>query len=328
MFAEMRRFAPLLIAATWLAACEHSEGPAEKVTRTEVVPSTPPAPPDATPKPPEPVVVVPPDAAPAGPDAALGKDESGLELLSTGAEPRFALRYQPTQGAKQRMAMTMSMTMTVPPEPPIIFPEITVKAEISAVDVASNGDMKLALELTGLSAKDGNGNPIPDDQLKASMGDISGMKTEIQVDSRGHMATAGADMQAMAQQQMGFDQLVAAMPEAPVGKGAHWRIKQKIQQGALLLDQTLDVQVVEVTATTAKLKTKGKLSAPPQQIDFQGTPVDLARSTGKSEATVSIDFTRLVPTVRGSVELTMNLSSGGEKATMTNKSKMSMKAVK
>lgn len=325
----MQRLAALVITATCLLGCEPAPEKAVPVARTEVVPSTPPTPPDAAPAPVPVVAQVPPvvDAAPAPlPQKA---SHPGLELVSAGAEPRFPLRYQAAKGTKQHMTMTMAMTMTLTPNPPILFPEMVIGADVTAVDVDDDGDMTLEIELTGADVKDVAGSQIPADQVKAQMGDVAGMKTQMRVDPLGQMTDLqGTAIQTMQQQQMGFDQLVAALPAEPVGVGAKWKIKQKIDQGALRLDQTVTVEVVEVTATTAKLKTRGRLSAPAQKLDFQGAEVDVERTTGSSQTTLSIDFTRLVPTVRGSVEMTMKMSAGGEKATMTNKSKMTMKATR
>src|SRR5205085_174911 len=114
------------------------------------------------------------------------------------------------------------------------------------------------------------------------------------------------------QTQMGFNQLAAELPTEPVGKGAKWRIRQKIDQGELKVDQVMTFEVVEISGTTAKLRSSGKLTAPRQTIDWQGAKVDLEKTTGTASATMTVDFTRLVPDVRGSVAMTMKMNANGE----------------
>jgi hypothetical protein len=337
----MHRVALLVTLAAWISACSSAKSdgsPESQVTQTEVIdpasvpPPTAPEPRKVLPTdPPAPPPII-PDAAPAPttpatPTPAAKAKAGELELLGTGDEPRFALRYQFTEGAGEALAMTTEMTMTMSPEPPVLFPETVVEASVAAISVDADGTMSLEITLTGADAKDVDGSKIPAAQVKAQMGDVVGMKTTILVDAHGHMTDEhGAAIQQIEQTQMGFNQLAAALPIEPIGKGAKWRIKQHFDQGELKIDQVMTFEVIAVTATTAKLRSTGKLTAPPQTIDWQGQKVDLEKTTGTSQATMTIDFARLVPDVRGTVEMTMRMNGGGEKATMTTKSVMSMHA--
>jgi hypothetical protein len=282
------------------------------------------------PPPPAPVVVADPVAEPVDPTAPTepGKAGSGgPELVTAGAEPRFPLHYQATQGASEALTMTMAMTMEMPPNPAILFPEMIVTADVVATKVAADGAMTLDLTLTGSDVRDVAGSSLSADQVKAQMGDVVGMKTSMNVDAHGHMTDLkGAAIQQMQQTQLGFDQLVAPLPEQPVGKGAKWKTSQTVIQGALKLKQVVTYELLAVTATTAKIRARGRLSAPRQSIDWQGQEVDLEKTTGTMDVTMTIDFTRLVPRVRGSVEMTMKMNARGEKATMTTTSSMSMRA--
>lgn len=339
----MRRLAFAVIAATLGAACEpapSSSGSAEiPIIRTEVVdPATIPPPPAPTfrkrlltdPPPPAPVVIAEPVDEPVDPTApadAPTSGKGGLELISAGVEPLYPLQYQATKGAQEALAMTMAMTMSMPPNPAIIFPEMVVEADAVATSVAADGAMTLELTLTDADVRDVPGSQLSADQVRAQMGDVVGMKTTMIVDAHGRMSDVqGAAIQQMQQTQLGFDQLVVPLPEVPVGKGAKWKISQPVVQGALKLKQIVTYEILAVTATTAKIRARGRMSAPRQKIDWNGAEVDLEKTTGTMDVTMTIDFTRLVPKVRGSVEMTMKMNANGEQATMTTKSTMTMRA--
>lgn len=340
----MRRSLFLVIAAT-LAACETM--PAGKgepqVIKTEVIdPASVPPPPAPVPYKPslidppagppvaeaiatEPLVDEP--AEPAEPGAFVDTSKDGITLVSNGAEPRFALHYQAVAGATEKLSMTNAMTMSMPPQPALIFPKTIVGATVTATKVAADGTMTLAIKLTSADAKDVKGSAIPAAQVKAQMTDVVGLETTILVDAHGHMTDLqGKEIQQSEQSQLGFNQLTAALPVEAVGKGAKWKIRQKVDQGALKVDQVVTFEVLEVTATTANLRAKGRLSAPRQMIDWQGQQVDLEKTSGSSSADLVIDFTRLVPEVKGSVEMTMKMQANGESAEMTTKSVMTMHA--
>lgn len=344
----MRRLLLAVTLATCATACEQAAPSTANAqiqhVQTEVVDPAKlpplPAPAQRKPLPTDPPAVAwsPPDptvepipaepGAPGDPGAAPGKRD-GYELLGAGAEPRFELRYRAPQGTTQKLGMSTKMSMTVPPEPALLFPEVIVSATVEATKVSADGVMTLEISLTGADVKDVAGSKIPAEQVKAQMGDVVGMKTSILVDPLGHMTDLqGAIIQQVEQTQMGFNQLAAVLPKEPVGKGAKWKIRQKVGQGGLTLDQVLTFEVLAVTETTAKLRQTGRLSAPSQSIDWQGQPVELEKTTGTANADMTIDFTRLVPEVRGTVEMTMKMNAGGEKATMTTKSVMKMHARK
>ena len=72
------------------------------------------------------------------------------------------------------------------------------------------------------------------------------------------------------------------LPTQPIGKGAKWRVTAP-QPGPLLVEQQADIELLERTERSVKVKISGKLVANPQPIHLPGTPLFLERLAGTVE---------------------------------------------
>jgi hypothetical protein len=269
--------------------------------------------------------------APADPGATTPTAATGgsLEMLAEGSEPRFQLKYQAPAGTKQKMEMSMDITMDIPMMGKMSMPTMVMVADVEVVSIAADGKITNKMTFTGVELKDTKDSmPGIADAMKEPMEKIKGTSTTMVIEPSGKVVSMEVDApndpmleQTMGQTKQGLDQMVAQLPDKPVGKGAKWRVKQTVEQGGMKVDQTIVFEVVAVTATTAKIKGVATLTAPKQDMQQQGMTVTLEKLDGNGTTDLDIDFTKVVPSVDGKIDMDMKAGAMGQ----TQEMKMSMK---
>jgi hypothetical protein len=173
------------------------------------------------------------------------------------------------------------------------------------------------------------------DAMRGAMDKIKGVSTTMVIAPNGKVISMKVDApndpmlaQTMQQTQQGLDQMVAQLPDKPVGKGAKWRAKQTIDQNGMKIDQTIVFEVVDVSATTAKIKGVATMSAPKQDINQGGMTMTLEKMDGSGTTDLDIDFTKVVPSVKGNIDMKMKISAMGQSQEMAMKMKMDIHAGK
>src|SRR5262245_37380526 len=77
-----------------------------------------------------------------------------ITIVSTGAEPRKALRYVVAKDYKGHMdmdmAMSMAMNMGGQAMPPMTLPTMRIGADMAVTGIAATGDITYALSFTGM----------------------------------------------------------------------------------------------------------------------------------------------------------------------------------
>lgn len=265
---------------------------------------------------------------------AVATGGGSLEVLSEGAEPRFQLKYQAPAGTKQKMEMSMDITMDIPMMGKMSMPTMIMVADVEVVSIAADGKITNKMTFTGVELKDTKDSmPGIADAMKEPMEKIKGTSTTMVIEPSGKVVSMEVDApndpmleQTMGQTKQGLDQMVAQLPDKPVGKGAKWRVKQSVEQGGMKVDQTIVFEVVEVTATTAKIKGVATLSAPKQDMQQQGMTVTLEKLDGNGTTDLDIDFTKVVPTVTGTIDMDMKAGAMGQTQEMKMSMKMKIKA--
>lgn len=319
----------LLLAAISLGACDKQDKKSEKkdeATKTEETSGEVKDEAKVDPaKPADPAATKPADPAATTPTAA----SSSLEMLAEGAEPRHQLKYQAPAGTKEKMEMSMDITMDIPMMGKMSMPTMVMIADVEVVSIAADGKITNKMTFTGVELKETKDSmPGIADAMKEPMEKIKGTTTTMVIEPSGKVVSMEVDApndpmleQTMGQTKQGLDQMVAQLPDKPVGKGAKWRVKQTVEQGGMKVDQTIVFEVVEVSATTAKIKGVATLSAPKQDMQQQGMTVTLEKLDGNGTTDLDIDFTKVVPNVDGKIDMDMKAGAMGQ----TQEMKMSMK---
>jgi len=268
--------------------------------------------------------------------SAVATAPGTLEILAEGSEPRHALKYQAPAGTKQKMEMTMDIVMDIPMMGKMTMPTMIMIADVEVVSIAADGKITNKMTFTGVDVKDTKDSmPGIADAMKEPMAKIKGTSTTMVIEPSGKVLSMEVDApndpmleQTMSQTKQGLDQMVAQLPDKPVGKGAKWRVKQTMEQGGMKVDQTIVFEVVSVTATSAKIKGVATLSAPKQDMQQQGMTVTLEKLDGSGTTDLDIDFTKVVPNVEGNIDMAMTIAAMGQSQEVKTGIKMKIRPKK
>jgi hypothetical protein len=327
----------LLLAALSVGACDKGDKKSdekktdEAATKTEETPGAAKdeAKPAAAPPAADTTATTPSATTPSATTPSVGT--SAIEILSEGSEPRHQLKYQAPAGTKQKMEMSMDITMDVPMMGKMSMPTMVMVADVEVLSVAADGKITNKMTFTDAKVKDTKDSmPGLADALKEPMSKIKGTSTTMVIEPSGKVVSMEVDApndpmleQTMGQTKQGLDQMVAQLPDKPVGKGAKWRVKQTVEQGGMKIDQTIDFEVMAITDKTAKIKGVAVLTAPKQEMKQQGMSVTLEKLDGSGTTDLDIDFTKVVPSVDGKIDMDMKAGAMGQSQEM--KMSMSMK---
>jgi hypothetical protein len=265
---------------------------------------------------------------------AAATDAPVLNVISTGAAPKTALRYNVPATYKEHMdattMMSMSMDMGGMSMPAMSMPGIKVGADLTVTNVSSAGDVTYSMAFTGLDLV--GGDPSIAGTMQGSMPDLKSVQGTATISNRGVTRKVDMDLskindsavaQLMGTMSEQLKNVALQLPEEPVGVGAHWQVKTSQNGNGVAMSVTTDYELVSFDGKTASLKTKTDMSAPPQAVSNPALPpgsdVRLEKMTGAGTGTVSIALAGLVPTSESSLDMTMvmDLNMGGQAQTMS-----------
>jgi hypothetical protein len=181
-----------------------------------------------------------------------------VKVLSTGAEPRRVLRYTVAGPSKERVDMTMQMSLAMTmgdvslPAPQIPAMHMGVNIDVTGVNAA--GDISFTFGYADFTAE---GAPLPGeiaDMIKNATGSVT-------MSNRGIVKAmafdAGASSNPMLKQLMssaGIEKLSAPLPEEPLGVGARWEVEQALNIGGVTTTQKTIYELVSLDAASATMK--------------------------------------------------------------------------
>jgi outer membrane murein-binding lipoprotein Lpp len=241
--------------------------------------------------------------------AAAPKPE--IKLIAPGAEPRHVLRYKLAKGGKEKLAMTMDMTMQtkVPgmEVPEVKVPTLTMVMDMEITDALPNeefsyefvmSDAKL-VEVPGANAQMAKVTQEALDQAK-------GLRGQAIVNSRGFNRDAKVEFPETMMPQMQemlagtiktVEQMSSPLPDEPVGKGAKWEIRQQIEQNGMKIDQVTLFELMELSGDNATLKAEVTQNAGQQTLQVPGGmgSATLMWLKSKGSGEVKLSLNRMVP---------------------------------
>jgi hypothetical protein len=268
-------------------------------------------------------------ADPSKATAGVPRQKGELEILSEGSEPKYELRYQAPEGTQQQMEMSLDITADVPMMGKMTMPTMIMIADV-VVESVKDGNITSKMTFSDMDVRDTKDSmPGLADEMKKQMGKIKGTGMSMTIAPSGRVLDFQVDQtsdpalqQTVGQTQQSLDQMVAQLPEKPVGKGAKWKIKQTIDQQGMKVNQTITYELVEVGATSAHIKGVAKMDAPKQEIEQQGMKVTLEKLTGSAKTDMKIDFTKVVPDITGDITMKMSMQMMGQAADVSMTTKM------
>jgi hypothetical protein len=182
-----------------------------------------------------------------------------VTVISSGAEPRKALRYVSAKGHREHVIMDflMAITMTVGdtslPEMKTPMLRTDVDVEVTAVD--TTGDMTISTTFTDanwIAASDTD--PAMLARLNSVTADLKGLSATTAVTNRGITRDVKIDTsrisnpqlsQTIAGLQQAMQNVSQPLPEEPVGVGATWEVRSSMNANGV---QTFNKTSLELTA--------------------------------------------------------------------------------
>lgn len=260
-----------------------------------------------------------------------------VTLLDAGKGNKVKLRFAPKKGAKQtatfRMQVTLGMTMGARRLPSNPAPATIVSMSTEVVDLAKNGDIAYAFELTGFSAEGGaSANP----QMKASIDkaamELVGTKGRGKISNTGYNLGMSLELppsaspearQTMAGMQQTMDQLSSPVPEEAVGVGAKWRVDSLTDNMGVKINQSMTYTVKSMKGSIVTLDVAVTQSAASAEAELPGlgpgTSATIESMTSQGTGTLILDMSRVLPNqsdMKVDMVMKTNLDVRGQKQQM------------
>jgi len=253
-----------------------------------------------------------------------------ITVISSGAEPRKALRYVGAKGHREHLTMDflMAITMTIGDTslPEIKAPMLRTDMDVEVTAVSATDDITIATTFTDanwIAASDSDPSMMA--RLNSVTADLKGLSGTTVVSNRGITRDVKIDTsrisnpqlsQTIAGLQQAMQNVSQPLPEEPVGVGATWRVRSSMNANGVQMFNNVSLQLTEMDETSYTLKLALDQTAPPQTVStpaMGGAAASIDSSTGTGTGTMKIQFDRLSP--RSEMNLnsktTMSIDMGG-----------------
>ena len=266
-----------------------------------------------------------------------------VKLISAGAEPRKALRYNIPANYKASMDMTMEMSMNMNAGGmaiPMNLPAMKMSADLAVTGVTPAGDTSYTMAFTGVTIDSAGGevNPALAQVLPMLQSSMSSIKGSATVTNRGQVKETTIDLgqAGPAQQFMGdlssqLDNLSTPLPEEAVGVGAKWESRSAMKAGGQVSFQKITAEVVSITGSAVSLKLTIEQTTPAQSVTNPALPagaeVQMDGGKGSGTGTQVIHLDSLIPTGETTMtsSMSMTVSMGGQSQPMSSENTIKMK---
>lgn len=263
-----------------------------------------------------------------------------IAVLDRGAQPRAVLQVHPTEGAieKVRMSMDMETSMELPMmgSQTVRAPTSLIDMEIEVLDVEDDGDIHYRFTIKDVSIAEREGAmPGMGDAMLQALRPMIGTTGDVRVDDSGWTQDArltpseAADPALIDNMQRSMRNASAPLPGEAVGVGARWTLTQQIEEQGLTVQQVATYELVEMNGPALVLKTTIQQSAPPQVMQPagmpEGTSASLSRLVSTGGGTSRLDLGGIMPTqatVDMHLEMDMTIAAQGQEMAMSTRMDM------
>ena len=273
------------------------------------------------------------------PDVAQAEDPI-VTLVDAGKGKKQAVRFAPKKGSKESMTMVIDMNMEMAmggqQMPAQQLPSMSMVMASEVTDVQKDGTFSYSFTFTKMEVGDSDTLPASAiEELRKTLGGMVGMAGNATVTSRGFSRASDFTLPEGAAPQLqetmdsmtqSMDQMVAPLPEEPIGVGAKWTVASKVSSNGMKIDQTASYELLSHTDDRIELKVSIDQQAPVQTVDLgaQGS-FELVRYTGSGAGTTTLDLSRVMPQTASmdvQNDAGMNMDMGGQAMEMGVKSKV------
>jgi hypothetical protein len=248
----------------------------------------------------------------AGVDAPRDDFEEGLNIIEGGKGQPRRLRFEPRDGMRQRMELTLEVTQSKG-DAVGRLPRTSVQAMVKARKT-SDGAFDYNITFEGLRVTDSGTLDATEQAFKKAIGRLAGSSVTITVKPTGVVVgkridkqTATDDMHAYAMQELqsAATYLFVETPDADVAMGARWRIRRQ-RTGIVPFREETTVDVPAMTASSFVLDRTSRFSAPPASA-LSGSAA-AGGFEGSFVSHLELNVKSLIPTVTVTYDAAMDLS--------------------
>jgi len=248
-----------------------------------------------------------------------------ITITNAGAAPRTQLRYVIPANHKARMNVTMRMSMGTsagtdhPAERDhTTIPTITVTADLGVTSVMPNGDIAYELALSSMTVEATSGSdPRIAQAMQGFVAAIASTRGGGTISSTGVIKSMRLDVahsemkKALGPVFDAVEHLAIPVPDAAVGVGARWEVREALEVGGLTtfrpaVFQKTEYEVVSIDGGTVSLRVKTDQKGPPQPLNDPSLPVSnqgivfgadnrLQNLSGTGTGTVIVQLNSLAP---------------------------------
>jgi hypothetical protein len=242
-----------------------------------------------------------------------------VQLDTAGEGERAPLRYDFTVGsveqAQARIAMTIHTAIGGQELPGGAIPAMIAEFTVETIE-RDEWTFRYRYTFDRVSVDPAGADPSILAQLEASLAPLARLRGEARVDARGQVLETHVEVPpdmppalASSVQQMSdmMRQMVAPLPEEPVGVGAEWKTENTISESmGLRLRQRTHYRLAARDGNRVVLEIRLEQSGIPGPLDLEqpGTEAMLTALTGQAQATTTLRLDRLCPE-QSHMELTM-----------------------
>jgi hypothetical protein len=269
-----------------------------------------------------------------------------LVLLEPGKEPRVPLRYSLVEGARERVAVDMSIStqtrMPGLPASPLTLPGIRMVMDVLVEEKLSESEARYLFEVSEARLTNTEGvDSVVVHMTAPELAKTVGVSGTAIVDDRGFNRDAEINLpiglselmrQMMEGTKQSMDQLSSPLPEEPVGVGARWEVHLWIDLNGIAVEQKTVYQLERFEEGKGLLQATIEQAAGRQAAKTPGLPPGVSAEllSLKSEGTgeVHFDLGRIVP-ARARIDIeTKNsfaVTARGTEQTMTMTATMGLR---
>lgn len=245
--------------------------------------------------------------------------KSETTIHHRGERPWILLRYDIAEGFEQQTDVVVDMEMQTSgaAELDVTLPRLTSTERFTVDKVDDKGGMHVVAETTAIDVgDDGDGAA----EVRRALTDLMGMGMSMTLQPDGSQrgmrvdlssVPAGARDQARQIEQT-LDQVVAKLPDVPVGVGARWTTEQTVRLSGMKVFYTFDYEVLEISEERALLHVDYEVTAPPQTLVTPQGSARLNAMIGEGPIELELDLRAVTGRADMDVNVSMAMSAAGQ----------------
>lgn len=236
-----------------------------------------------------------------------------VKLVESGSGEKSPLRFKPVSGTTEEMRMTMRMGVKVAGQQ-VDIPPIVVTLSLTTRDVEADGSFTYDYTLKRASIEGGDPRMAA---AFAKMRELEGMSGTARLSSRGVILSNKANLPSgvgaetrdiLDSLNQSLGQMMAPVPEEAVGVGAKWDVTQAVESKGIVLVQTAHYELASRTGDKVGLKVTLSQNADSQEMEVEGTKVELESMNTNGGGDVQLDLGKLVPE-RSNIDMNMKMKA-------------------